>query len=136
MLPPSAGITGHANLLIAGGKQGKLYLIDRGNMGKFDPNNDNVVNAVPDGSGHNTPPVAVTGDLSTPAYYNGKIYMVSGYIERLVEQGRLVRLLQEWSPALPGLTLYYPDRRRASAKLRALIDFLKAEAVRAPSFRF
>lgn len=61
----------------------------------------------------------------------GIVYMVSGHIERLVAEGRLVRVLQDWSPALPGLTLYYPDRRRASAKLRALIEFLQAEGARA-----
>ncbi len=56
----------------------------------------------------------------------GLIYMINGYIERFVEDGRLVRVLSEWSPALPGLTLYYPDRRRVPLKLRVLIDFLRA----------
>ena len=79
LLPDSAGIAGHPHLMVASGKQGKIYLVDRDNMGKFDPNNDHVVNAVPDGSGHNTPPVQLGGSLSTPAYYNGKIYCVSGY---------------------------------------------------------
>jgi DNA-binding transcriptional LysR family regulator len=57
----------------------------------------------------------------------GITYMINGYIERFIEDGRLVRLLADWSPAMPSLTLYYPDRRRVPAKLRALIDFLKAE---------
>ncbi|SFP70777.1 DNA-binding transcriptional regulator, LysR family [Variovorax sp. PDC80] len=57
----------------------------------------------------------------------GVAYMINGYIEPLIEQGLLVRLLADWSPVLPGLTLYYPDRRRVPAKLRALIDFLRAE---------
>jgi len=57
----------------------------------------------------------------------GVAYMINGYIEPLIAQGLLVRLLAEWSPVLPGLTLYYPDRRRVPAKLRALIDFLRAE---------
>lgn len=79
VLPDSAGIPGHPHLLLASGKEGKIYLVDRDNMGQFDPNNDHVINAVPDGSGHNTPPVQLGGSLSTPAYYNGKIYWVSGY---------------------------------------------------------
>ncbi|CAN7772947.1 LysR family transcriptional regulator [Variovorax sp. LjRoot290] len=58
----------------------------------------------------------------------GIAYMINGYIDGLIEQGRLVRLLTDWSPPLPGLTLYYPDRRRVPAKLRALIDFLRTEA--------
>src|SRR5262249_52108158 len=40
---------------------------------------DHVLNAVPDGSGHNTPPKLIAGSLSTPAFYNGEIYWVSGY---------------------------------------------------------
>lgn len=55
----------------------------------------------------------------------GVAYMISGYIERFVQSGRLVRLLADWSPALPGLTLYYADRRRVPLKLRALIDFVR-----------
>lgn len=58
----------------------------------------------------------------------GIAYMINGYIERFVEDGRLVRLLEQWSPPLAGLTLYYPDRRRVPLKLRALIDFLRARA--------
>ncbi|SOE87543.1 DNA-binding transcriptional regulator, LysR family [Burkholderia sp. YR290] len=57
----------------------------------------------------------------------GVIYMVNGYVERFVEQGRLVRLLADWSPPLPGFTLYYADRRRVPPKLRALIDFLRED---------
>lgn len=57
----------------------------------------------------------------------GIVYMINGYIERFLNDGRLVRLLAEWSPPLAGFTLYYPDRQRVPRKLRALIDFLKAE---------
>jgi DNA-binding transcriptional LysR family regulator len=54
-------------------------------------------------------------------------YMVNGYIERFIDEGRLVRLLADWSPPLPGYTLYYPDRRHVAPKLRAFIDFLREE---------
>lgn len=53
--------------------------------------------------------------------------MVNGYIERFLEDGRLVRLFADWSPPLDSLRLYFPERRRVPAKLRALIDFLRAE---------
>lgn len=53
-------------------------------------------------------------------------YMINGYIERFIEDGRLVRILSDWSPPLDGLTLFYADRRRVPAKLRALIDFLQS----------
>jgi hypothetical protein len=79
LLPDAAGIAGHPHLLVAAGKEGKIYLIDRANLRKYDPNNDHVVNAVPDGGGHDTPPVQIGGALNTAAYYNGKIYWTGGY---------------------------------------------------------
>jgi fibronectin type 3 domain-containing protein len=79
LLPPSAGIPGHPNLLIAAGKEGKIYVIDRDNMGHFSPTNDNVLNAVANGSGNNTPPVALDGEFNTGAYYNGTLYWTPGY---------------------------------------------------------
>ncbi|WP_168221723.1 fibronectin type III domain-containing protein [Aquisphaera giovannonii] len=79
ILPDSAGIPGHPHLIVAAGKQGKIYLIDRDNMGKYNATNDNVLNAVVNGSGNSTPPVQIGGSLSTPAYFNGALYWVSGY---------------------------------------------------------
>src|SRR5262249_33888128 len=70
LLPDSAGLAGVPHLMVATGKQGKIYLVNRDNLGKFDPNNDHVLNAVPDGSGHNTPPVQLGGGLSTAAFFN------------------------------------------------------------------
>jgi DNA-binding transcriptional LysR family regulator len=57
----------------------------------------------------------------------GIAYMINGYIERFIDEGRLVRLLADWSPPLPGYTLYYPDRRHVAPKLRAFIDFMREE---------
>src|SRR5207244_12394110 len=51
----------------------------RDSMRKFDPNNDRVVNAVADAGGQLAAPVLINGLVSTAAYYNGKIYAVSGY---------------------------------------------------------
>lgn len=58
----------------------------------------------------------------------GIAYMINGYIERFIAEGRLARVLASWSPPLPGLMLYYPDRRRVPPKLRAFIDFLRSRA--------
>jgi DNA-binding transcriptional LysR family regulator len=57
----------------------------------------------------------------------GVVYMINGYIEELLEQGRLVRLLESWSPPLESFAIYYPDRKRVPPKLRALLDFLRRE---------
>lgn len=55
----------------------------------------------------------------------GVTYMVNGYVDLLIAQGRLVRLLADWSPPLAGFKLYFPERHRTQPKLRALIDFLR-----------
>ncbi|AVA25359.1 LysR family transcriptional regulator [Rhizobium sp. NXC24] len=41
-----------------------------------------------------------------------------------IAAGRLARILEDWTPALPGLCLYYPSRRLLPAGLRALIDLI------------
>ena len=39
--------------------------------------------------------------------------------------GRLLPVLSEWCPAIPGLFLYYPGHRQVPGALRAFIDILK-----------
>ena len=63
----------------------------------------------------------------------GIAYMINGYIDPFINDGSLVRLLEDWSFGLPGYTLYYPDRRRVTRKLRALIDFLRCTYWSTPS---
>ncbi len=80
VLPDSAGIPGHPHLIVAAGKEGKIYVLDRDNLGKFHHNDDAVLNSVYDPNiGVTTPPVLINGSLSTPAYYHGTLYWVSGY---------------------------------------------------------
>lgn len=42
-----------------------------------------------------------------------------------VAAGRLVRLLEDWTPPFPGCYLYYPSRRNQLPPLQAFVDFLK-----------
>jgi len=42
-----------------------------------------------------------------------------------LERGALVRVLEEYCEPFSGYYLYYPQRRHASAALRALIDYLR-----------
>ena len=65
LLPDSAGSAAHKHLLVGAGKEGKIYLVDRDNMGKFDANTDHVVQE--QGS-------AIGSSFSTPAFFNGKLY--------------------------------------------------------------
>jgi DNA-binding transcriptional LysR family regulator len=48
-------------------------------------------------------------------------------LDTLIAEGRLVRLLDDWTPIITGLYLFYPSRRQVPRPLRAFIDFLKAE---------
>jgi len=57
----------------------------------------------------------------------GISWMVSGYVENLIAEGRLISILPDWCPQVPGFCLYYPDRHQMSLKLRVFIDFLKQE---------
>lgn len=42
-----------------------------------------------------------------------------------LDDGRLVTVLEEWCPTIPGLVLYYPGHRQVPAGLRAFIDTLR-----------
>lgn len=42
----------------------------------------------------------------------------------LIDDGKLVQLLEDYSPQFAGFYLYYPNRRNLSPKLRALLDFV------------
>lgn len=42
-----------------------------------------------------------------------------------IEAGRLVRVLEAWTPALPPLSLYYPSRRNPTAAFRAFVEFAR-----------
>jgi DNA-binding transcriptional LysR family regulator len=45
-------------------------------------------------------------------------------IAEALKSGRLKRVLTDWSPTVPGLYLYYSNRRHAQPALRAFIDCL------------
>jgi hypothetical protein len=67
LLPDSVGSPAHPHLLIVGGKDGRLYLIDRDKMGKFDPNTDHVVERLSGSAEY----------FGTAAYLNGMFYSVA-----------------------------------------------------------
>jgi DNA-binding transcriptional LysR family regulator len=60
----------------------------------------------------------------------GLAYLLQDYIAADLKAGRLVPLLEDWSPKLSGFFLYHPSRRQVTGPLQALIAFLKAEASR------
>jgi DNA-binding transcriptional LysR family regulator len=60
----------------------------------------------------------------------GLAYLLHDYIAADLRAGRLVALLEDWSPRLSGFFLYHSSRRQVTAPLQAFITFLKAEAAR------
>ena len=47
------------------------------------------------------------------------------YVKPCLDDGRLVRVLEEWCPPRPGYHLYYPSRRQPTAAFSLLIDALR-----------
>ncbi len=66
LLPDSVGSTNHPHLIVGAGKAGKIFLLDRDNLGQFNSANDNqIVEGLPG---------AIGGVWSSPAYWNNRIY--------------------------------------------------------------
>ncbi|MGY3943306.1 LysR family transcriptional regulator [Aeromonas tecta] len=79
--------------------------------------------------------IEVSGPLttSTPALYLGAAeaglglaYCQEDEVSEALAQGRLVSVLDAWSPSFAGFNLFYPSRHQLGSGLRALIDMLKA----------
>ena len=66
VLPDSVGSPVHKHLLVGCGKEGKIYLLDRDNLGKF--------NAADDSQIVQSLPAAIGGTWSSPAFFKGQIY--------------------------------------------------------------
>ena len=64
----------HPHLVIGGDKQGVLYVIDRDNMTGFNPDGDQILQTVPITAG---PACIICGLFSTPAFWEGKLYVVA-----------------------------------------------------------
>jgi outer membrane protein assembly factor BamB len=66
LLPDGAGTPAHPHLAITGSKEGRIYLVDRDNMGHFQPGSDNqIVQSL----------VSAVGPLfGIPVYFNNTVY--------------------------------------------------------------
>jgi hypothetical protein len=68
VLPPMKDSAGHTRYLAMGaGKDSNIYVVDRTNMGKFNPQNDKAIYQEIDG-------VLAGGVWSMPAFYGGNVY--------------------------------------------------------------
>jgi hypothetical protein len=74
LLPDQPGSVAH--LCVSAGKAGKIYLVDRDNMGKFQSGSDNqIVQSIPNAVGT----LPGDNDFSTAAFWNGSIYFIGNH---------------------------------------------------------
>jgi DNA-binding transcriptional LysR family regulator len=59
-------------------------------------------------------------------------YLMESDIEDDLAAGRMLRVLEPWTPPLPDICLYYPDRRYSSAAFRAFVELARDMAGAAP----
>ncbi len=66
-------------------------------------------------------------DLIAAAVLSGQgiAYTLEDQVRDHVAAGRLVRVLEDWSPSFPGCHLYYPSRRQMAPALAALVTALR-----------
>jgi DNA-binding transcriptional LysR family regulator len=63
----------------------------------------------------------------------GLVQMPRGYLAGEMAAGRLVTVLDEWTPApIEGFFIYYPSRRQMQAPLKALVNFLRKTGTQQP----
>jgi DNA-binding transcriptional LysR family regulator len=55
-------------------------------------------------------------------------YVPEDLVERQIAEGRLIRVLEDWSPAFPGYHLYYPSRRQQSPAFALVVEALRYPA--------
>ena len=53
----------------------------------------------------------------------GIAFVHESYADDDIRTGKLVRLFEDWCPAMPGFYLYYPSRKHMSASLRSFVDW-------------
>ncbi|MAO58427.1 HTH-type transcriptional regulator PgrR [Alcanivorax sp. ALC70] len=56
---------------------------------------------------------------------HGLGYVPEGLVREHIDAGRLVPVLEDWSPPFPGYFLYYPHRRQSSLAFRVIVEALQ-----------
>jgi len=58
----------------------------------------------------------------------GVAYILEDVVKAHIQDGRLVRVLEDWCQPVTGFHLYFPSRRHMSAPLKAFIEFFRYSA--------
>ena len=58
----------------------------------------------------------------------GLAIVMEDMVAPFIADGRLVRVLEDWSPPFSGYHLYYPNRRHPSPAFTALLEELRANS--------
>jgi fibronectin type 3 domain-containing protein len=74
LLPDEAGSAAHPHLIVASGKEGRIYLLDRDNLGKFPLDQATELTRIVQEL-----PAALHDSLDTAAYFDQQVYYVQGY---------------------------------------------------------
>jgi DNA-binding transcriptional LysR family regulator len=56
---------------------------------------------------------------------HGLCFVPEDVIQADVDDGHLVKVLEDWSPTFPGYHLYYPSQRQLSAGFQVIVDCLR-----------
>jgi hypothetical protein len=77
VLPDSFGSAAHPHLIAAVGKEGVIYLADRDGLGRYNPSGNLNLQTLAVGSGLNGNCNLYCGFFSTPAVWNGTVYLAA-----------------------------------------------------------
>jgi DNA-binding transcriptional LysR family regulator len=72
----------------------------------------------------NTTPQMLTAALEGYAL----AFVPEDLVREYVNDGRLVQVLEDWCPAVPGYHLYYPSRRQSSPAFSLIVNALRYQA--------
>ena len=71
LLFPDQSTGGHTHLLVQSGKEGRIFLVDRDNMGGYSATSDAIVQEIPPAPSTG---YEINGIFGMPAYWNGNVY--------------------------------------------------------------
>jgi DNA-binding transcriptional LysR family regulator len=59
----------------------------------------------------------------------GLAFAFEAQVAKDIVDGRLIRVMDDWTPSFPGFFLYYPSRKFLRPALRAFVDFVKSQRI-------